>query len=118
MTPATAEWDSSNLEMISGGDPDVLQGHLRQFLETLAEESEGLAKAVRQENFCEIQRTAHRLLSHFAIVNAHELLELTRDMHRSADSRRIDAVKTAYASYSRLLANLQASVSAEAYPSN
>ena len=116
MTPTATEWDLSNLEMISGGDQKVLREHLRHFLETLGEETKALESAFSCGETAEIQRTAHRLLSHFAIVNAHELLQVTREIHRLADNQRTEAAEATFAQYSRLIGALQVGVSAEAYP--
>ena len=101
VVPPPMQFDLSGLKMISRGDPERLREHVGRYLTALEEESAQLREYLEKDDSEGVRKCAHRLLSHFAILNAHGIMEITRQIHTQARNSDLDTGREMIFAYDR-----------------
>ena len=85
-------FDLSTIDLLSHGDPGHYKKNVRLYLKTLEVELESLHGAMRKGSSEAVRKCAHRLLSHVAIISAHDLTRILRSIQEKARLGDLDGV--------------------------
>ncbi|MCC5808404.1 MAG: response regulator [Opitutales bacterium] len=113
VAPPPMQFDLSGLEMISRGDPQRLREHVARYLSALGDESAQLREYLEQDDSEGVRKCAHRLLSHFAILSAHGIMEVTRQIHTHARNGNLDTAREMIFAYDRAEKELRNALESE-----
>lgn len=111
--PPPMQFDLSGLKMISRGDPNRLLEHISRYLTALNDESNQLRMYLEKDDAEGVRKCAHRLLSHFAILNAHGIMDITRQIHTHARNSDLDTSREMIFAYDRAEKELRDALGAE-----
>ena len=117
-TPAAMQFNLGGIEMISRGDPDRMREHIIRYLQALADESRNLHEYLEKDDSEGVRKSAHRLLSHFAIVSAHSMMDITRLIHTHARNGDLDRAREMIFAFDRSEKDLRQSLEEEVTTSN
>ncbi len=113
VAPPPMQFDLSGLQMISRGDPNRLREHVARYLAALGEESGQLRAYLEKDDSEGVRKSAHRLLSHFAILSAHGIMDVTRQIHTQARNGNLDTAREMIFAYDRAEKELRDALEAE-----